>query len=89
ADGELDRSPTGSGVAGRMALLYSKGEVAVGEKVKIESITGSVFGGEVIRAEKYGEVNAVIPRVEGTAYITGNHTFILEKDDPYQEGFLL
>ncbi|MDH5598872.1 MAG: proline racemase family protein [Cyclobacteriaceae bacterium] len=89
ADGELDRSPTGSGVAGRMALLYSKGEVSVGDKVMIESITGSVFGGEVIRTEKYGEVNAVIPRVEGTAYITGNHTFILEKDDPYQEGFLL
>ncbi|GAA4832702.1 proline racemase family protein [Algivirga pacifica] len=90
ADGEVDRSPTGSGVAGRMALHYAKGELSESESLTIESITGSQFKGSIKEVIPYGPYqNAVIPKVEGTAYITGMHTFLIDPDDPFKEGFLL
>lgn len=89
ADGEVDRSPTGSGVAGRMAIHYAKAELKAGEKMSIESITGSVFYGSVIKEIDYGSYQAVIPEIEGTAYITGTNTFLIDPDDPIKNGFLL
>ncbi|MFZ6014432.1 MAG: proline racemase family protein [Bacteroidota bacterium] len=89
ADGEVDRSPTGSGVSGRMAIHYKRGEISQHQKMSIESITGSVFTGEVVREEKYGPFTAVIPRVEGTAHVTGQHEFMINPDDPFADGFFL
>ena len=89
ADGEVDRCPTGSGVSGRMAIHHRRGEIQVGERMRIESITGSVFRGGVIREEDYGPYRAVIPEVEGTAFITGQHEFYLDPRDPFKEGFFL
>ncbi len=89
AEGEVDRSPTGSGVSGRMALHHSRSEIQIGQEMKIESIIGSVFTGSVVETMEYGPYNAVIPRVEGTAYITGMHEFVLDPDDPFSGGFLL
>ncbi len=89
ADGEVDRSPTGSGVSGRMAIHYARGEIQIGEEMAIESIVGSVFWGSVVRAERFGPFPAVIPQVKGTAYITGRHEFIIDPSDPLREGFLL
>ena len=89
ADGEVDRCPTGSGVSGRMAIHYARNEIELGETMAIESITGSVFKGSVISEENYGPYKAVIPQVEGTAHITGAHTFYIDPDDPMKEGFLL
>lgn len=89
ADGEVDRSPTGSGVSGRMAIHYERGEIKMGEKMKIESIVGSVFTGSVIEEVDFGPFQAVIPKVEGEAFITGQHTFIIDPDDPLKDGFFL
>ena len=87
ADGEVDRSPTGSGVSGRMAIHYKKGEIALDQKMTIESITGAVFVGSVVSLLAYGDREAVIPCVEGTAYVTGQHEFIIDPEDPFTHGF--
>ena len=55
----------------------------------IESITDSVFKGSVIKEEDYGVFTAVIPQVEGTAYITGMNTFVIDPNDPMKNGFIL
>ena len=89
ANGEVDRSPTGSGVSGRMAIHYKRNEIAIGEKMTIESITGSVFEGAVVEEVKYGSFDAVIPEVHGKAFITGQHEFLIDPDDPFKEGFFL
>ena len=88
AEGEVDRSPTGSGVSGRMAIHKKRGEIDFGETMLIESITDAVFKGSVISEENYGPFTAVIPQVEGTAYITGMHTFVIDPNDPMKNGFI-
>ena len=89
AEGEVDRSPTGSGVAGRMAIHKTRKEIGFGDSMTIESITGSVFKGSVISEEDFGPYKAVIPQIEGTAHITGQHTFIIDPKDPMKNGFIL
>ncbi len=89
AEGEVDRCPTGSGVSGRMPIHYKRGEIAIGKNMTIESITGSVFKGSIVKEVDYGGFTAVIPRVEGTAYITGQHEFLIDPNDPFKEGFFL
>ena len=89
AEGEVDRSPTGSGVSGRMAIHKVRKEIDFGEKMRIESITDSVFVGSIISEENYGPFTAVIPQVEGTAHITGMHTFVIDPKDPMKNGFIL
>lgn len=89
AEGEVDRCPTGSGVSGRMAIHRQRGEIDYGETMSIESITGSVFKGSIVSEEDYGSFKAVIPQVEGTAFITGMHTFIIDPSDPMKNGFIL
>jgi proline racemase len=89
AEGEVDRCPTGSGVSGRMAIHKARKEIDFGETMSIESITGSVFIGSIISEEDYGPFTAVIPQVEGTAYITGMHTFVIDPNDPMKNGFIL
>jgi len=89
AEGEVDRCPTGSGVSGRMAIHKARKEIDYGETMTIESITDSVFKGSVISEEDYGPFKAVIPQVEGTAYITGMHTFVIDPNDPMKNGFIL
>ncbi len=89
AEGEVDRCPTGSGVSGRMAIHHARNEIKVGEKMSIESITESVFHGSVVRTEEFGPVEAVIPQVQGRAYITGMNTFVIDPNDPMKHGFIL
>jgi len=89
ANGEVDRCPTGSGVSGRMAIHFLRNEIKIGETMSIESITKSVFKGSIVREEKYGNFDAVIPQVEGTAHITGQHEFLIDPDDPFKFGFFL
>ncbi len=89
AEGEVDRCPTGSGVSGRMAIHKMRNEIDFREIMAIESITGSVFKGSVVSEENYGLFKAVIPQVEGTAYITGMHTFYIDPKDPMKNGFIL
>ena len=89
AEGEVDRCPTGSGVSGRMAIHYARQEIKMGEIKTIESIVGSIFKGSVVREEQFGPFKAVIPQVEGTAYITGQHEFLIDPNDRFKHGFLL
>ncbi len=89
AEGEVDRCPTGSGVSGRMAIHKARNEMDFGDVKTIESITGSVFKGSIVSEEDYGPFKAVIPQVEGTAFITGFHTFIIDPNDPMKNGFIL
>ncbi|MDW3208279.1 MAG: proline racemase family protein [Reichenbachiella sp.] len=89
AAGEVDRSPTGSGVSGRMAIHHKRGELQTGDSMSIESIIGSSFIGTVYKEEKYGPFHAVIPQVEGTAHITGQNEFLIDPKDPFKDGFIL
>lgn len=89
AAGEVDRSPTGSGVSGRMAIHHLKGDLKLGQQMSIESILGSVFTCSVDRVEKYGPFDAVVPQVEGTAHITGQNEFLIDPKDPLRDGFIL
>ena len=89
ADGEVDRSPTGTGVSARLALLRARGQVELGEEVTIESITGSRFGGTVARMTEVGGLPAVVPEVSGTAHILGRSEMWIDPDDHLGKGFLI
>lgn len=89
AEGEVDRCPTGSGVSGRMAIHYKRKEIEMHESMTIESITGSVFRGKVIETCKFGDFDAVIPEVEGNAFVTGINEFYVDPKDLFKEGFFL
>ncbi len=89
ADGEVDRSPTGTGVAGRLAILSARGQLAEGERILIESIVGSVFGGSIVERTRFGPHAAVIPRVDGRAFVTGRAEYWLDPDDVLGKGFVL
>lgn len=88
ADGELDRSPTGSGISARAALHHAKDELKEGEKITIESILGTSMDVEVKEVTTYGPHTAVVPEVSGTAYITGKNEFYFDPDDPLRGGFI-
>src|SRR4051794_8789768 len=85
ADGEVDRSPCGSGTSARLALLHDEGRLAAGDPLRHLSIVGSEFTGRVVGVTDAG----VITEVEGSAHRTGRHEFELEPHDPLGEGFLL
>lgn len=89
AEGEVDRSPTGSGVSGRMAIHIKRGELSLNQEMTIESIIGTTFKGSVVQEQKYDDFDAVIPKVEGTAYIVGKNEFVIDPNDPLKHGFIL
>jgi len=89
AEGEVDRSPTGTGVSARMALHYAKGEIGLNQPIVIESIIGTKFTGRVIETSTIGEYDCVIPRIEGNAYITAKNEFLFDPEDPLKGGFIL
>jgi proline racemase len=89
AEGEVDRSPTGTGVSGRLAIHHARGEIGVGETLVIESVIGSKFTGRVAKTTTFGPHDAIIPEVEGTARITGRHEFLIDPGDELRCGFLL
>jgi trans-L-3-hydroxyproline dehydratase len=89
AEGELDRSATGSGVSARAALHYVKNELRFGEKITIESILGSTMTVKVVEETRFGPYPAVIPEVSGTASITGQSEFYFDPDDPFRKGFIV
>src|SRR5262249_103257 len=91
ADGEVDRSPTGTGVSARLALHYSKGEIRLAQTIAIESILGkpTVFTGRAVEKSTCGSFAAIIPEVSGRAFLTGKHEFLLDPADPLGAGFLL
>jgi proline racemase len=89
ADGEVDRSPCGSGTSARLALLDHQGELARGTTLMHESVIGTRFASRVVGDARVGEYPAVVTEVEGSAHLTGYHQFVLAADDPIGAGFLI
>ncbi len=89
ADGALDRSPTGTGVSARLSILHARGELEDRQPYVVESLLGTRFTGRILNRVVYAGVPAVIPEVEGCAYVTGRHEFLIDPEDPLRSGFLL
>jgi len=89
ADGELDRSATGSGVSARAAVHFSRGDLRLNQEIAIESIIGSTMTVRVTERTKYGPFDAVVPEVGGTAHVIGRSEFYFDPDDPVSAGFIL
>ncbi len=89
ANGEVDRSATGSGVSARAALHFTRGDLKLGQKISIEGILGSVMEVEVASITSFGPHKAVIPKVTGSAHYTGRNQYWFDPADPHREGFLL
>ncbi|MGH3023398.1 MAG: proline racemase family protein [Gaiellaceae bacterium] len=89
ADGEVDRSPCGSGTSARLALLERAGELPRGGELVHESVIGTEFRARVVADAEVAGRPAVVTEIEGSASRTGAHEFVLEPDDPLGEGFLL
>ncbi len=89
ADGEVDRSPCGSGTSARAALLAADGRLPEGAVLRHESIVGSEFRARVVERVTAEGRDAVVTEVEGTAHRTGEHRFVLDPRDPFAEGFVL
>jgi len=89
AEGEVDRSPTGTGVSARAALLFARGELEKGQPFIVESILGTQFTGSVEAMTRCGSSAAIIPRVTGSASITGRNEFLIDPSDPLRHGFIL
>ena len=89
ADGEVDRSPCGSGTSARLALLDAGGELPRGDELAHESIVGTVFSARVVGDAEVSDRSAVVTQVEGRAHRTGEHEFVLDEHDDLGTGFLL
>ena len=89
ADAEVDRSPCGTGTAAVMAVLAEMGVLMDDVPFVHESIVGTTFTGRVVRRSMVGEREAIVPSIEGSAWITGEHTFLIDGDDPLKAGFRL
>jgi proline racemase len=89
ANGEVDRSPCGSGTSARLAILDRSGRLPRGEELRHLSIVDTEFRGRVVDEAEVAGIPAVITEVEGSAYRTGEHVFTLDPDDPLSDGFLL
>ncbi|MER7444612.1 proline racemase family protein [Micromonospora avicenniae] len=89
ADGEVDRSPCGSGTSARIALLASSGQLAPDQVLTHDSVVGTRFLGRVVRELEAEGRPAYVSEVRGMAYRTGEHHFVLEANDPVGLGFAL
>ncbi|MEF9941615.1 MAG: proline racemase family protein [Lachnospiraceae bacterium] len=86
-DKMADRSPCGTGTSAKLGYLYAKGEIGVGEKYVYESFIGSRFTGVIKEETTVGDFKAVIPQITGSAYVTGEATYVIDADDPLKYGF--
>jgi proline racemase len=89
ADAEVDRSPCGTGTAAVMAVLSEMGVLADDGAFVHESIVGSLFTGNIVGRTQVGDKPGIVPEIQGSAWITGEHTFLIDGDDPLKAGFRL
>jgi trans-L-3-hydroxyproline dehydratase len=87
ADAEVDRSPCGTGTAAVMAVVEAMGLLSDTKPFVHESLIGTRFSGRVSARTVVGELEAIVPEIEGSAWITGEHTFLVDDDDPLKNGF--
>ncbi|BAK20741.1 proline racemase family protein [Melissococcus plutonius] len=88
-DGQVDRSPCGTGTCAKLATLYGKGQMNIGESFIYESILQTKFKGQIIKETMVDNYKAIIPCITGSAYITGFNTFLVNPKDPLKDGFIL
>ena len=86
-DKAIDRSPCGTGTSARLAQLFAKGRLKVGEPFVHESFIGSKFTGRVEQSTSIGDIPAIVPSIQGWAQVTGYNNIIIDDDDPYAHGF--
>ncbi len=87
ADGQIDRSPTGTGTGARVALHYLKGEMKEKDELLNYSIIDTPMTGKIASFTDVGELKAVVPEISGRAHITGFNQIVLDPEDPLPEGF--
>jgi proline racemase len=85
--GKIDRSPTGTAVSARMAVLFAKGEMKVGERLIAQSIIDSKFEGCIESEQQVGDKAGIVPSVSGRAWITGTRQLQLDPSDPWPTGY--
>jgi proline racemase len=88
-NGNVDRSPCGTGTCAKLALLHDKGKIGVNEPFVHESILGTTFVGKILEETSLGGIKAVVPQITGSAYVTGLNTLIVDDSDPFRHGFSL
>lgn len=86
-EGQVDRSPCGTGTCAKMAALFAKGKLGLEEEFIHESIIGTTFSGRLLRKTVVGKIPAVIPEIRGRAFITGIQQFLIDPTDPLKYGF--
>ncbi|MEP3048136.1 MAG: proline racemase family protein [Roseibium sp.] len=87
--GKVDRSPTGTAVSARMALMAALGQMSVGQEFEATSIIGSKFTGKILTERSVGGRKGIVPQISGRAWITGTHQHMLDPDDPWPRGYKL
>ena len=87
--GKIDRSPTGTALSAKMAVLEAQGEMKVGQEIRAVSIIGSTFEGKIVEKCNLNGTSAIIPEISGRGWITGIHQHTLEPTDPWPEGYRL
>jgi proline racemase len=89
ADAEVDRSPCGTGTCAVMAVIDAMGLLPAGRPFGHESLIGTLFNGRIAGRTRVGDFGAILPELEGSAWITGEHVFLVDDDDPLKGGFRL
>ena len=87
--GKLDRSPCGTGVSAKMALLHARGQMQVGDTLRANSIIGGLFVGKITDTTNLGGQTAITPEITGRAWVTGTHQHMLDPADPWPNGYRL
>jgi len=89
AEGQVDRSPCGTGTSAKLAWLFAGKKINIGEELINKNFTGAVFRGCVKEVVSVGGYTAIIPRITGSAYIAGMASYVMKEEDPYKWGFTL
>jgi len=87
--GKVDRSPTGTALSARMAVLHARGVMKTGDRLTARSVIGSRFGGRILGETAVGGKPAIRPEISGRGWITGLHQHMLDPADPWPEGYRL
>jgi len=87
--GKVDRSPTGTALSARMALLHAHGVMKIGDRLTAQSVIGSTFSGTILGQTTVGDRAAIVPEISGRGWITGTHQHMLDPSDPWPQGYRL
>ncbi len=87
--GKVDRSPTGTALSARMAVLHAKGEMGTDDRLTIVSVIGSTFSGRIVGEARVSDRAAIVPEISGRGWITGIHQHMLDPSDPWPGGYRL